>query len=93
MICPCEGKNPQNLRELVKCVEPILFHKVLRPASLGDDTDTPATELQYKNVLLTYEANNHSYLYSSDGVPTFISLGDVNTEQLDDNARRGERPA
>lgn len=83
MTCPCEGKNPQNLRELIKCVEPILFHKVIRPASLGDDTDTPADELQYKNVLLTYEANNHSYLYSSDGVPTFISLGDVDTAALE----------
>lgn len=83
MTCPCEGTNPENLREVINCVEPTLFHRVDRPASLGDDTVTSADQLDYKNVLLVYEANNHAYLYSSDGVPTFISMGDVNTEELE----------
>lgn len=73
MTCPCKPTNPENLREVVKCVEPTLFHKVERPASLGDDTATPPEDLDYKNVLLVYQANGHAYLYSSDGVPTFIS--------------------
>lgn len=73
MTCPCEGQNPADLREAVKCVEPTLFHRVERPASLGDDTVTPADQLNYRNVLLVYQANGHAYLYSSDGIPTFIS--------------------
>lgn len=83
MTCPCAGSNPANLKEIVKCVEPTLFHRVDRPASLGDDIDVPATDLDYRNVLLVYQANNHAYLYSSDGIPTFISMGQVNLEKIE----------
>lgn len=88
MSCPCEkpkcsGSNPNPALEIVKDCDPILFHKVLYPASLGDDTTVNVNELDYRNVLLTFEANNHSYLYSSDGIPTFISLGDISTEAVE----------
>lgn len=83
MSCPdCAGKSPANLAQAVKCVEPTLFHRVIRPASLGDDTATPPEELDYRNVLLVYEANGVAYLYSSDGVPTFISYLPPNVEAL-----------
>lgn len=87
MTCPCEedkcaGGLPAKVIEIVNECGPVLFHKVIRPASLGDDTVTPPEQLDYKNVLLTYEANNHSYLYSSDGVPTLISMGEVDTDAL-----------
>lgn len=88
MACPCDKNNcagglPARVLEAVKDCGPVLFHKVVRPASLGDDTDAPADTLDYKNVLLVYAANDHAYLYSSDGVPTFISMGDVSTETLE----------
>lgn len=63
--------------------EPILFHRVDIPATLGDDTTYPPKAGLYKNVLLVYEANNHAYLYSSDGIPTAMSTS-VPQEVLDD---------
>lgn len=54
---------------------PVLFHKVLVPAAMGDDIDNPPKNGQYRNVLLQYEANGHVYMYSSDGVVTYISDG------------------
>ena len=63
--------------------EPILFHRVDIPATLGDDTTYPPKAGLYKNVLLVYEANNHAYLYSSDGIPTIMSTS-VPQEVLDD---------
>lgn len=87
MTCPCEsscaGKNPKNALEVLKACEPTLFHTVKRPASLGDDTVTPPEQLDYKNVLLVYLANGHAYLYSSDGVPTFISYLPTNVAKLE----------
>ena len=56
--------NPENL---------VLFRKVVIPASLGDETMVPPVIGKYCNVLLNYEANNHSYLYSSDGIPTKLT--------------------
>ena len=53
--------------------EIIIFHKVVVPASLGDDTVVPPENGLYKNVLLEYEANGHVYLYSSDGIPTKVT--------------------
>lgn len=68
-----EIDNPETL---------ILFHKVVIPASMGDENDVPATIGKYYNVLLVYEVNNHAYLYSSDGVPTLLSSEDV--QELED---------
>lgn len=49
---------------------PILFRKVTIPASVGDEETDPPTPGRYRNVLLTYEAGGHAYMYSSDGIPT-----------------------
>lgn len=50
----------------------ILLRKVVIPASLGDDESVPPVIGKYRNVILTYEANKHTYIYSSDGIPTLI---------------------
>ena len=60
----------------------VLLRKVVIPASMGDDTDVPATIGKYKNVLLHYDANQHNYLYSSDGIPTLLTAS-VPQEVLD----------
>lgn len=85
MNCPCEqnqcsGSNPNQVLEVIN-EKPILFHKVIYPASLGDDNTVDVNELNYRNVLLVFEANNHSYLFSSDGIPTRIDgeAGDLET--------------
>ncbi len=54
---------------------PTVFHKVTFPAAMGDDETNPPRNGQYRNVLLVYEANGHVYMFSSDGIPTFISDG------------------
>ena len=54
---------------------PTLFHKVTIPAEIGDDETYPPKPGLYRNTLLVYEANNHVWMYSSDGIPTFISDG------------------
>ena len=59
-----EINNPETL---------ILFRKVVIPTSMGDETAVPAAIGKYHNVLLVYEANNHAYLYSSDGIPTLLT--------------------
>jgi len=76
MHCPkCEGRREQ------KCTPPavikvdggehyILFRRVDVPAIMGDDTEVPASNGLYKNVLLVYLANDHVYLYDSEGIPT-----------------------
>lgn len=58
---------------------PVLFHRVVVPAAIGDDETNPPRNGQYRNVLLVYEANGHVYLFSSDGIPTFISDGGSGT--------------
>lgn len=70
--CDC---NPPKALE-IKCPgEVILFRKVEIPAEIGDDTSYPPRPGLYRNVLLVYKANNHVYMYSSDGMPTMISDG------------------
>lgn len=79
--CAACGEQPKNTaKDFTKAVieinnpeEIILFRKVVIPASMGDDTTVPAAIGKYRNVLLVYEANNHIYLYSSDGIPTRLA--------------------
>lgn len=59
-----EIDNPETL---------ILFRKVVIPSSMGDESDVPPAIGKYYNTLLVYEANNNSYLYSSDGIPTRLT--------------------
>ena len=58
---------------------PILFHKVTILAEIGDDESYPPKPGLYRNTLLVYEANHHVWMYSSDGIPTFISDGGEST--------------
>ena len=47
------------------------------------DTTYPPRPGMYRNVLLVYKANNHIYMYSSDGIPTFISSGEDGTKDYE----------
>lgn len=79
MDCSCGNKNEMNFPPSVLQVNstecPVLFHKVVIPATFGDETETPVLMGKYKNALVYYEANGHAYLYSSDGVPTRLDRG------------------
>lgn len=79
MDCNCGNKNEGNFPPSVLQVNstecPVLFHKVVIPATFGDETETPVLMGKYKNALVYYEVNGHAYLYSSDGVPTRLDRG------------------
>ena len=87
MACNSCGKKKKTCdnKEFTKAVVEInnpetnvLIRKVVIPTSLGDDITNPPAIGRYCNVVLYYEANQHIYLYSSDGIPTLISdNGDV----------------
>lgn len=58
----------------IKCPgEVTLFHKVLVPAEMGDETTNPPKQGAYKNTLLVYEATGAAFMYSSDGIYTFLA--------------------
>lgn len=69
------GAFPKAVIEIDNPEKIVLLRKVLVPASMGDDTTVPPTIGKYHNVLLYYEANQKSYLYSSDGIPTQLVNG------------------
>lgn len=81
MACGCEKKDDgKKCNDFTKAVINIenpetltLFHKVVIPASMGDETAVPPAVGKYCNTLVYYEASEHSYLYSSDGIPTFVT--------------------
>ena len=82
MTCTACGEHPKKntAKDFTKAVIEIdnpetlvLFRKVVIPTSMGDETQVPAAVGKYYNVLLVYEANNHAYLYSSDGIPTLLT--------------------
>lgn len=60
--------------------ECVLFHRVEVPASMGDSKTNPPKSGAYKNMLLYYEADQTSWLYSSDGVPQKLVNGVTNYE-------------
>ena len=84
MGCGCEkDKAKKECNDFTKAVINIenpevltLFHKVVIPASMGDEETVPPAVGKYRNTLVYYEASEHSYLYSSDGIPTFITGND-----------------
>ena len=69
---------------------PTVFHKVTFPAAMGDDETNPPRNGQYRNVLLVYEANEHAYMFSSDGIPTLISDG---SQGVDDYNELTNKPS
>ena len=79
MTCGCEN-NKKECNDFAKAVINIenpevltLFHKVVIPASMGDEEAVPPVVGKYHNTLLYYEASDNSYLYSSDGIPTKVT--------------------
>ena len=78
MSCNC-GKPNCGCANLPKVVEipgediQTLFHKVVIPASIGDETTFPPLPGRYYNVFAVYESSGEGYLYSSDGIPTKIT--------------------
>lgn len=105
MTCNACGEKPKKTcNDFTKSVIEInnpeqitLMRKVTVPASMGDDTTVPPVVGKYHNVLLYYEANHKSYLYSSDGIPTQLVNGmtdyeaAVNLPQINGNTLIGNK--
>ena len=73
----CSCKNKDFTKAVIEINNPeqiALMRKVVIPASMGDDTTVPPAIGKYHNVILHYEANSHTYLYSSDGIPTLLEM-------------------
>ena len=89
MVCESCGEKPKDIaKDFTKAVIEInnpgqitLIRRVVIPATMGDDTTVPPVVGKYHNVLLYYEANHKSYLYSSDGIPTLLVNGVTDYEQ------------
>lgn len=80
----CSCKNKDFTKAVIEIDNPeqiTLMRKVTIPASMGDDTTVPPVVGKYHNVLLYYEANHKSYLYSSDGIPTLLANGLTDYEE------------
>lgn len=75
----CGCKSPAVL-QINNPPEYITFHKVSVPAVMGDSKTNPPAVGKYKNVLLYYEADQTSWLYSTDGIPTKLTNGITNYE-------------
>lgn len=79
MSCNCgnknEGNSPPSVLQVNSTECPVLFHKVVIPTNFGDETETPVLMGKHRNALVYYEVNGHTYLYSSDGVPTRLDRG------------------
>lgn len=93
MTCKTCGEKPKKDKHFPSAVIEInnpeslvMWRKVIIPASMGDETDVPASVGKYRNVILRYEANKHTYIYSSDGIPTLLEM-DVPQEVLDKIAK------
>ena len=90
MTCNACGEKPKDTaKDFTKAVIEInnpetlvLLRKVVIPASMGTEEDVPAAIGKYHNVILHYEANKHTYLYSSDGIPTLLEM-EIPQEVLD----------
>ena len=96
----CSCKNKDFTKAVIEIDNPeqiTLMRKVVIPASMGDDTTVPPVVGKYHNVLLYYEANQKSYLYSSDGIPTQLVNGvtdyeaAVNLPQINGNTLIGNK--
>lgn len=94
MNCGCKNEKketqdkgfPKAVVEITNPENIVLFRRVVIPATMGDETDVPAVAGKYYNVILEYEASGSVYIYSSDGIPTKLTL---NIDQLEErlNAR------
>lgn len=82
MTCESCGDKPKKCnkdftRAVIEINNPeqiTLLRKVVIPTSMGTEEQVPAAIGKYRNVILHYEANKHTYLYSSDGIPTLLEV-------------------
>lgn len=89
MNCGCENEKkeaqgkgfPKAVVEITNPENIVLFRRVVIPATMGDETDVLAAVGKYRNVILEYEASGSVYVYSSDGVPTKLTL---NIDELEE---------
>ena len=94
MNCPSCDKSDRGGKACFpeKIVErPILFRLVKIASTIGDETAYPPTVGLYRNVLLNYETNDHSYLYSSDGIPVMLA-GDIDFDSLTNRPKYDGQP-
>lgn len=63
----CEIGN--QVLEIFNAAEVVDFHTVVIPAQMGDDTVVKPENNSYRNSIVRYEANDHIYIYGSDGIP------------------------
>lgn len=70
---------------------PINFRAVTIPADQGDDVANPPLNGAYRNVVLKYAANGHTYIYSSDGIPVML-VGSVTFDSLPDRPKYDGQP-
>ena len=70
--CNCTRDFPKSVIEINNPETLVLLRKVVIPASMGDDTTVSPAIGKYHNVILYYESNRHTYIYSSDGIPTLL---------------------
>lgn len=70
--CSCKNGATKAVIEIDNPETLVLLRKVVIPASMGDETTVPPEVGKYYNVVLEYEVNGHIYLYSSDGIPTYL---------------------
>lgn len=75
----CGDKSKKRNKDFTRAVveidnpeEIVLLRKVTIPASMGTEEQVPAAIGRYRNVVLHYEANKHTYICSSDGIPTLL---------------------
>lgn len=64
------------------------------PTSLGDDSEggnVAPKNGAYCNALVIYEANNHVYIYSKEGVPTLIDVDASDISTLEQEVRKAQR--
>lgn len=74
----CDMTN--QVLEIINAAEIVDFRTVAIPAALGDDTVVKPENNSYRNAIVHYEANDHIYIYGSDGIPVQIktNAGDFN---------------
>ena len=70
---------------------PIDFRAVTIPAEQGDDTTLPPLNGAYRNVILRYAANGHTYIYSSDGIPVML-IGSIHFDTLQGRPKYDGQP-
>lgn len=89
-----KGQNAVNTPSVLQInsqPEVVLFHRVDIPTTVGDDVTNPPVNGMYRNILVVYEANGHTYLYNSDGIFTRIT-GSSDFDEINNVPKYGGVP-